>query len=88
MVIWKYPLKVEDTQTLTIPTNGKILSIQTQDRVPCMWVLLDERDCCLLNKRTFHIHGTGNSLPSSINEDVFIGTFQLGYFVGHVFEVM
>lgn len=86
MVIWKYTLQVVNEQTLIIPATGKILSIQVQDNVPCLWVLIDERKVDVGNQRTFHIYGTGNSLPSSINQDVFIATFQLGYFVGHVFE--
>ena len=85
--IYKYPLEVTDLQVFTMPTGGQILSVQVQNGIPCLWVLVKE-----LHKREvrrIRIIGTGNP----IGEDehlTFIGTFQMegGSLVFHVFEMI
>jgi len=39
-VIYKYPLKVTDVQDIEIPHGSILLSVQTQNETPCLWVLI------------------------------------------------
>lgn len=40
-VIWKFPLRSEDTQVVMMPTRAEILTVQMQDGVPTIWALVD-----------------------------------------------
>jgi len=82
--IWKYPLRVTDSQTITIPKGSEILSVQEQAGNPTLWVLVDDR-LVTYSRRTFRIYGTGHALPEDPGK--FIGTVQLNNArVWHVFE--
>jgi len=83
--IWKYTLETTYFQQIKIPSPAKILTIQVQHGVPCIWVLVDlEED--LINKELI-IVGTGHPVddPHTLN---YVGSFQLmeGQFIGHLFE--
>ena len=83
MSIWKYELRVTPEQTIEMPFKSKILTIQVQHEIPCLWALVDPdlhnvlRDIC--------IRGTGHKFDG-LGE--YIGTFQQadGSLVWHVFE--
>lgn len=83
--IWKFQLSVTDIQSLYIPADAKILSVQVQHGEPCVWALVDtdKRD----ESRVLRTFGTGHPIGTSDNL-VFIGTYQLhgGGLVFHVFE--
>lgn len=83
MTIWKYTLR--PVTTLEIPNNGQILDVQMQHGEPQIWVLVDPTRTKV--ERTFHIHGTGHTLPRDPGK--YIATFQMdgGSLVFHVFEV-
>jgi hypothetical protein len=86
MAITIYKYKLEKTiQELDIPVGGKVLSLQVQDNVPCIWVLVDSNK--LKVTRTFETFGTGQTIPPPYVRE-YIGTFQLlrGNLVYHVFE--
>ena len=40
--IWKYPLKVEDEQTIKMPAGSSILCVMTQYDRPCLWAKVDD----------------------------------------------
>lgn len=84
-IIYKYPLQVQDKQTIKLPSGYKILTVQVQDGIPCLWAMVDTSiDCVEVNIIT---HGTGNGIFG--NEELrYIGTYQLnnGVLVFHVFE--
>ena len=90
MVIWKFSLMVIDRQTITMPVNAEILSVQMQAGVLCMWAVVDpdaERE-----QRLFEILGTGHAVPD-VGKDVarhHLATVQArgGELVWHVFELM
>lgn len=96
-VIYKYPLRVVDSQLVLMPTGAKILSVQAQNGTLCMWAVVDEmpenQSNVSVEYRTFYIFGTGNSIPAGMPTHVvsdhkyFIGTVQMDGFVWHVFEV-
>lgn len=82
--IWKYQLQVKDTQTIMMPFGARMLCVQNQGGVPCLWALCDidaEKIC-----RTIDTIGTGHPLSAHIRK--YIGTFQQeeGSLVWHVFE--
>ena len=85
--IYKYPLQVDDETTIKMPLGAKILTVQEQGGVPCIWALVN--DSVPKKERTFLLLGTGQRCEDlRICESNYIGTFQLagGRFVGHLFE--
>jgi len=86
IVIWKYEFEVKDFVDIKMPKDSQILSVQDQNGVACLWVLINTKRPETIRK--FRIFGTGNSLP--VNEDIhkYIGTFQTkqGLLVWHLFE--
>ena len=87
--IWKYVLKVTDVQDIEIPHGSILLSVQTQNGDPCLWVLVydTEAEKEVIRLRTI---GTGHNITADdFNPKDFLGTYQLsnGAFVGHVFQV-
>jgi hypothetical protein len=98
--IYKYPLKITDTQRIEMPVESKILSVVVQSKdisfisepviieELVVWALVDEENYLVSPKttiRTIHIIGTSNSIPEvQLN---FIGTVQThNGFVWHIFE--
>lgn len=70
-----------------MPQGAEILCIQTQDEIPCVWVLVDPNR--KLTKVTFEIFGTGQNIPELLPRK-YIGTYQLkaGELVFHCFKVI
>ena len=81
--IFKFPLVVCDEITLNMPIGAEILTVQLQERVPCIWARVDPTRCS--ETRVFRIHGTGNPIPSW-DKEIYIGTWQQEMFVWHLFE--
>lgn len=85
LTVFKYALHVDDTVDVPMPAGAKVLSVQAQNQVPCVWALVDTD--ARMTKRRFHIRGTGHPCEGIVFCP-FVGTFQLGggVFVGHVFD--
>ena len=81
--IYKYKLSDSDELTINMPKGAKILSIQVQAGIPCMWVLVDEM--ADREDRYFQTKGTGQEIPN-IEGLTYISTFQEPPFVWHLFE--
>lgn len=82
--IWKYHISI-GTTNIGMPKDAEILCVQIQNAEPCIWarVNLDNK----IEKRSFLVCSTGNSMPDLGMKKDYIGTFQLGSFVGHLFEL-
>lgn len=82
--IFKYPLVVDDVQTLTMSQGVQFLTVQTQYDVPCLWALVDAD--APSKQVEIVIHGTGHPANDTANMQ-YIGSFQQynGTFVSHVF---
>jgi hypothetical protein len=82
--VWKYELTTNDVNELEIPIGGKILTLQMQNGIPCIWALVDHK--AEKETRRFGTIGTGNFTRQENIE--YIGTFQTyqGALVWHVFE--
>ena len=82
--VWKFPLRVANSQCLQIPAGAKILSVQAQGETVCLWALCDTD--ALPEPRYIAIHGTGHEVYDGLLE--YISTFQMhgGALVFHAFE--
>lgn len=83
--IYKYPVRVTDINKVEMPKGAKVLSVQMQRGVPCIWALVDP--AAEMETRMFFMFGTGH--PVEYAEGLrFIGTFQLvdRELVFHLFE--
>jgi hypothetical protein len=86
--IYKYPLDIAGCQKIVMPTDAKILCVQTQIDIPCLWALV-ERGSTRFEKREFVTLCTGHHpTPDDIEKLVYIGTVQMcdESLVFHVFE--
>lgn len=80
--IWKFTLVIEDEQVISVPIRSKPLTVQMQNGVPVLWVLVYPEIEHMKDLKII-THGTGHTFP---DEDItYIGTYQNGGFVGHVF---
>lgn len=83
-VIYKYKLEITDVQRVPLRPGAKILTVQMQNGVPCLWALVDE-PFTHSEYRTIYIVPTGVSFQEVGR---YIATFQTndGALVFHVFE--
>ena len=83
--IYKYQLNDEFNE-IEMPSGAEILSVQTQNNIPCIWAIVETDNP--IEKRKLMIVGTGNEMNPCVLY-VFIGTFQLVKLglVYHVFEI-
>lgn len=81
MTIWKFPLDPA-TLSLTMPMGAEILSLHLKGKTPTIWALVDET--APTENVPIEIYGPGHTLPA--NPGKFIGAFQTGPYVFHVFK--
>ena len=83
--IYKFEFELADAATVTMPVGAKILTVQVQRGVPCLWAAVDLVGD--MEQRIICTYGTGQSIES-LEERKYIGTYQLheGSLVFHVFE--
>ena len=84
--IWKYPLEIQDDQTIRIPIGAEILTAQLQDGNLCLWAVVDADSKALTEPRFIQIYGTGHSMVGTSLDRKYIATIQIGWAVYHVFE--
>lgn len=83
MVIWKYKLNAFGRTELRLPKRAKYLSVGEQAGCAVMWFLVEpDAD---YEDRAFVMWGTGEAEVSFIGK--YLGTCQIGTYVGHMFEV-
>ncbi len=83
ITIYKYELKIKDSQLVELPWMSNILSVQFQNGTLCLWAEVDTTTAKI--QRTILIFGTGNPIEDK-DDRVFLGTAQHNGFVWHVFE--
>lgn len=84
--VWKFPLAVADVQTVQMPANAHILTVQTQSGIPFVWALVNPD--MPQETRTIIIVGTGHARDELDELVNYIGTVQMadGALIFHVFE--
>jgi hypothetical protein len=83
--IWKFPFQITDEFTLQMPQGARVLHVDMQHDIPCLWALVDATRP--KTSRSFRVVGTGNPFRDALNLR-HVGTFQMmgGGLVWHVFE--
>lgn len=89
--VYKYPIEICEEVKVMMPKGARVLSVQVQNGMPCLWAAVDSNEMDL-EERLFHIVGTGLPIQHDVEDDSvdgFIGTIQLldGRIVIHVFEM-
>lgn len=83
--IYKYKLNSQST-TLDLPHDAMILDANMQDGHPCIWVMFNEANENIIQKRKFLIFPTGHSFEE--DTVVYVASIHDTPFVWHVFEDM
>jgi len=81
--IFKYEIPVNDEIELDLPKGAKVLTIQLQKGVPCIWMLVNPD--LSTEKRLFWLYGTGMEVKQThLN---YLGSFQMlgGDLIFHLF---
>ncbi len=81
--IYKYPLEAKfGSQHVSMPKHAEIKAIQPQSGNPCMWAFVDPENEVVA--REFILVPTGGEpIPAGLMG--YLGTFQIGWLVYHVF---
>lgn len=79
--IHKYPIRVAPRQYIPMPRGAQILCVQLQQGVPHIWALVNT-DYGSVDK-IITTHATGGDAE---NAGTYIGTYQMGPLVWHIFE--
>lgn len=88
--IHKQTFETTDTVALTLSKDSEILTIQTQNNIPCVWYQFDLDNRRDLEARVLLIFGTGHEIDDENRDMEYLGTYQLneGTFIFHVFELI
>lgn len=81
--IWKFPLLWDARQSVDLAPTDRVLCVQMQQKRPTLWAVVDRYEFPITCPRTVTIVGTGHEVPDDAGD--YVGTFQDGAFVGHVF---
>lgn len=81
-VIYKYPIKLEDEQVVSVPAGATWLSVHVQDGQICLWAAVNPE--AKKEQVPVSIRGTGRPVGNLFSRD-YLGTVQQGQFVWHVF---
>lgn len=83
--VFKYAIRVTDTQTVTMPTGAKPISAQCQRGVLCVWAEVNPDPGVRQVRRLFRVFDTGHTMPE--NPGQFIDTVQMhdGNLIFHVY---
>ena len=86
LTIFKYVVPLDGVIEIQMRKNAHVLSVQTQEEIPCIWAIVDPE--AEMEIRKFYLCGTGHPIDIDIPQHRYIGTFQLveGGFIGHLFE--
>lgn len=87
-LIYKYKLEVCPKQTIKMPAEAKLLTVQTQNDILCIWAIVDPEKP--LEDYTFHVIGTGHVSQENLDDTgnfAYISTAQMasGALVWHIF---
>lgn len=82
-MIYKYPLHIQDVQTIDVPEHHRLLSLKVQREIPVLYIDCGpDPDNTPKVKREIQMRGTGQPAPAlELIDSVFVGPF-----VWHVFD--
>lgn len=85
--IWKYQLPLTDEPVLNMPVNAKIIHVDDQHGVLCLWAEVDRDEELvpfLTMPRQFYVVGTGHTFDRTGKR--YLGSVIQDSFVWHVYE--
>lgn len=84
MMIWKFPLPIDDEVSVKMPRDARVLSVAVQEGAVVVWAVVNPLHRTV--SRRFRIVGTGHPF-NDLAEWQFVGTVQThgGALVWHVF---
>jgi len=82
--VWKYNLKITESQHVVMPIDAMLLSVQFQRGFLTLWALVDDERPN--ERREFLIFGTGHPINHSAKMLTYVGTAQQDGLVWHVFR--
>ena len=82
--VFKYQLGVSDEQVVNLPIGSRILSLQVQRGIPCIWAIVDDQEVKTSPVKIL-MFGTGNHISDEDAGNRFAGTIQIRDLVFHVF---
>jgi len=84
--IYKYQLKVTNVQSIEMPSDAEILTVQNQNDIVTLWAKIDSNNT-IVAERTIVIIGTGHPFKNVMGRfNKYIGTVMVGSLVWHVHE--
>lgn len=81
--IFKYELKIKDSQIVKIPDEAKILSVKNQNNKLVVWAEVSDNQ--MINDVEFLVIGTGNPIDKKLYNYKFIDSVIMGQFVWHIY---
>ena len=84
LTIWKFPFDIDDEIVINMPAGAKMLLVECQNKVPCLWAEVDSAS--ELESYRFAIVGTGHPVPEDLHLE-HIGSFQDSPFVWHLYHI-
>lgn len=73
--IFKYPLGVLEKQTLSLPSNARIIRVEDIGGMFWLWAMVDQTILATEDRR-IEMHKTGNDIPDA-HELVYLGCCKL-----------
>lgn len=82
--IFKTKLDICDLQNIELPIDFRILHLDKQDGVPCIWYECDSTSP--LVSLQIYCYGTGYNMDDEAHPKKYIGTVQIDGFVWHFYR--
>jgi hypothetical protein len=88
--IWKYEFQMTDVNTVEMPEDARVLTVQVQNGTICLWAEVDTNN--RMEERKFMTCGTGARIKEDpdLFDYTYIGTVQLQHVrrVFHIYEIL
>ena len=82
---YKYHIKVQSTNVVTMPKGAQILTCQEQGNKLTLWAIVDPNEA-QMQERIISVYGTGHPTERDLQVSDWIATVQIEFLVWHVFE--
>ena len=87
-IIYKYPIIIHDHISIEMPQGAKVLTVQMQRGIPCIWATVDPDNEPAT--KYFRLAGTGHPITERTSQLLkYIGSFQMEEetLIFHLFEI-
>lgn len=82
--IWTTTIDIDDVVFVKMPALSEPISVGVQNGEPVIWWYVPDTEHPKIHMELIII-GTGHPITVELEDYKFIGTFQIGGFVGHLF---